>query len=188
MKPTTGTYVVNDLLIDLPPLRAGESPENVDYATKPTEYLKRYRIRSKDEILTQHITRPHNERDLEIYRRAIILWNREKGRLNYTDLPQEFRTHKNIDSFLDRYKVVAGDLAYSQTIVSHISKDGHYYIHPDIFQLRSLSVREAARLQSFPDNYYFEGSRTSAFAQIGNAVPPLLAESLAKSVGNMLKE
>ncbi len=107
--------------------------------------------------------------------------------MKYTDIPDKLRTQKNTQSFLDRYKVVDGK-GLSHTIVAHIAKDGHYYIHPDIKQCRSISVREAARIQSFPDDFYFEGSRTSVFRQIGNAVPPLLSLAVAKGIRNQFEK
>ena len=144
-------------------------------------------IRNGIEIVTQHVARPHTEQDKKIYRIAVDKWNQKGERLDYNDLPDELKTHNNRHSFVDRFKIVAQDLNYSQTIVAHIAKDGHYYIHPDVEQNRSITVREAARLQSFPDDYYFEGvkegaNRTAAFKQIGNAVPPLMAEIIAKAI------
>ena len=120
-----------------------------------------------------------------VYKYAINQWNTEGVRLKYPELPERLKTHKNTKSFLDRFKVVNGK-GISHTVVAHIAKDGHYYIHPDIQQCRSISVREAARIQSFPDDFYFEGSRTAAFTQIGNAVPPLMAFAIAQKIKELL--
>ncbi|MCK6603245.1 MAG: DNA cytosine methyltransferase [Bacteroidetes bacterium] len=175
-----------DLLSDLPMLNPGDHPLISNYIKPSSEYLSFYQIRSNSNFVTQHFARMHNMRDLEIYKIAISKWLFERQeRLKYSDLPAELKTHKNIISFLDRFKVV-DNRAASHTIVAHISKDGHYYIYPDLLQIRSISVREAARIQSFPDNYFFEGSRTSIFKQIGNAVPPLMAKVIAKVIKDLL--
>lgn len=179
-------YCVADLFKDLPPLKPGEGKNVMDYYSEPNGYLTSSGIRDNWDILTHHIARPHNCRDIKIYEKAINMWNESGRRLQYTDLPEHLQTHKNKKSFLDRFKVVVGNKPYSHTMVAHIAKDGHYYIHPDIQQTRSLTVREAARLQSFPDDYYFEGPRTARYRQVGNAVPPLLAQGIAQKIGGML--
>jgi DNA (cytosine-5)-methyltransferase 1 len=178
---------VSDMLDDLPPLEPGhEKNGRRMYQSNPSDYLQKTGIRNEDfDILTWHVTRPHNERDRQIYAEAIKAWQKGK-KLKYTDLDPCLQTHKNTTSFLDRFNVVKSDQPYAQTMVAHIAKDGHYYIHPDISQCRSLSVREAARIQSFPDDFYFEGPRTAAFIQIGNAVPPYMAEQIAKKLSNIL--
>lgn len=178
-------FIVNDLLEDLPSIQAGE--EGKEYAAKPSRYLTEFGIRSKSDILTYHIARPHITRDKEIYNKVIDAWNDGHKRLKYVDLPTELKTHKNVTSFLDRFKIVEWDMPACHTMMAHISKDGHYFIHPDKNQNRSITVREAARIQSFPDNYYFEGSRTAAFTQIGNAVPPLMAKAIAEKIREQIE-
>ncbi|HMO61072.1 MAG TPA: DNA (cytosine-5-)-methyltransferase [Ferruginibacter sp.] len=189
---TKTKHTVSELLNDLPALKAGEGVDRyTSYAVKQTpSYLNNTGIRNGIDILTQHVARPHTEQDKEIYRIAVRALQNGK-RLNYNDLEDGLKSHKNRDSFIDRFKVVNDKAAYSQTVVAHIAKDGHYYIHPDIKQNRSLTIREAARLQSFPDDFYFEGvkegkNRTAAFKQIGNAVPPLMAEKIANKLKNLL--
>lgn len=177
---------VFDILRDLAPLKRGE--EKNEYISATNEYLMTAGIRDEHDVLTHHVCRNHNENDLEIYRKVILAWNDNHTRIKYTELPDELKTHKNVTAFLDRYKVLAGDVRCSHTMIAHIAKDGHYFIHPDIEQCRSISVREAARVQSFPDSYFFEGSRAAKYVQIGNAVPPLMAKGLASEIMNMLEE
>lgn len=137
-----------------------------------------------------HQTRGHIERDLARYYFAsnFALQNdvspRDRefpGRLDPKH--KSWKTNK----FNDRFRVQVSSQP-STTVVSHISKDGHSFIHPDPLQCRSLTVREAARLQTFPDNYFFEGPRTEQYKQVGNAVPPLLAYKIAKIVADVLTQ
>ena len=179
-------YTVSELFLDLPKLQAGET-NNQYTCDRCSQYLTDFAIRENGDVLTWHEARPHISRDREIYRRAIELWNDGHQRLRYSNLPDELRTHQNVSAFLDRFKVVEGDTSACHTMMAHISKDGHYFIHPDLAQARSITVREAARIQSFPDSYYFESSRTAAFTQIGNAVPPLMAKAIAIGIRKMLE-
>lgn len=181
---------VQEVFNDLPAIGAGEGTSRPCQVGAYTgTWQVEAGIRNEELPVTWHQARPHREQDLEIYRIVVDLWNRKKIRLDYNALPDYLKTHRHRDSFTDRFKVVAAELPFSHTVVAHIAKDGHYYIHPDIEQNRSITPREAARLQTFPDDYYFESGsgapeRTPAFRQIGNAVPVLLARKIA----NKLKE
>jgi len=190
LEPSTpnSTVLVKEIFSDLPFLKAGQG-DATQCKTKSYRgnWLYETGIKNDSVPVSLHLARPHTEQDLRIYSIVVNLWNSEKKRLDYNSLPDYLKTHNNRSSFVDRFKVVAENLPYSQTIVAHIAKDGHYYIHPDIAQNRSITPREAARLQTFPDDYYFESisgkpSRTSAFRQIGNAVPVVLAEKVAKKL------
>lgn len=179
---------VREVFHDLPAISAGEGgPRACQVKAYRGTWQIDAGIRNEELPVTWHQARPNNKQDLEIYRIVVDLWNREKARLDYNMLPDRLKTHHHRDSFLDRFKVVASDLPFSHTVVAHIAKDGHYYIHPDIKQNRSITPREAARLQTFPDDYYFESrngppGRSPAFRQIGNAVPVLLAWKIAEKL------
>jgi DNA (cytosine-5)-methyltransferase 1 len=178
--------ILKHLFSDLPKIKSGEGEWNVTkYAKRTNSYLESTGIRNGIDFTTQHIARFNNENDLEIYRIAVEKWTKEGKRLNYAELPSRLIKHSNTSTFSNRFQVV-NHKGVSHTVVAHICADGHYYIHPDIAQNRSITVREAARIQSFPDDYFFESSRTAAFKQIGNAVPVLMAEGIAKKIKEML--
>jgi DNA (cytosine-5)-methyltransferase 1 len=181
-------FSVRDAIGDLPSLRSGQgTPYVTPVTSEPSSWLSRSGILAPSRQVTWHMARPHNDRDLSIFKEVVTRWSKHKERLSYDELPEQLKTHKNRTAFTDRFKVVAPEANFSHTIVAHISKDGNYYIHPDLEQNRSLTPREVARLQTFPDNYFFESasgqpSRTAAYKQIGNAVPVLLARRIAESL------
>ena len=139
----------------------------------------------------QHETRAHMRSDLYRYLFAAAYGSVEKVSPKIADFPTPLLPkHDNVNldkvPFADRFRVQLKD-SWSSTVVAHIAKDGHYFIHPDPSQSRSLTVREAARLQTFQDNYFFAGNRTEQYTQVGNAVPPLLARKVAHVVARFME-
>lgn len=156
--------------------------------------LTRWVIRPALGGYVQHSARRHMQPDLTRYLFASAFAAATGRSPQLRDFPKELLpNHKNVRErnpmgatpFEDRFRVQCGHRP-SSTVVSHIAKDGHYYIHYEPSQCRSLTVREAARLQTFPDDYFFEGNRTQQYTQVGNAVPPLLALKLARIVHDIL--
>ncbi|RXT18749.1 DNA (cytosine-5-)-methyltransferase [Rhizobium leguminosarum] len=143
-------------------------------------------------VLTSHEARSHMASDLRRYLYAAMFAQKTGRSPKLADFPEGLLPdHQNVElgrtgkMFSDRFRVQLANQA-SATITSHISKDGHYFIHYDPVQCRSLTVREAARLQTFPDNYFFSGPRTAQYRQVGNAVPPQLARQIAEIVAEVL--
>lgn len=143
-------------------------------------------------VWLNHEARSHMPADLMRYAYAATFAqvNRRspKGHAEFNLIEKLHPEHANwkTGKFADRFRVQTGGYP-ATTVTSHISKDGHYFIHPDPAQCRSLTVREAARLQTFPDNYFFRGNRTQQYHQVGNAVPPLLARKIAEVVQRILR-
>jgi DNA (cytosine-5)-methyltransferase 1 len=165
------------------------TPGSVEDGSVP-EHLRSWLLDPRLEGILNHEVREHMASDLKRYAFASA-FAKIHGRSprGSKEFPVSLHPkHKNWKSgkFIDRFKVQISDCP-SSTVTSHLSKDGHYFIHPDPSQLRSLSVREAARLQTFPDNYFFEGARGAQFKQVGNAVPPWLAQQIAGVVYSYLK-
>ena len=173
-------------ILDLNSLKDGEGYDRkvVGYKNLPQSRYEEY-LRKDSIGILNHRARKLNSRDKKIYQLAIEKSTKNE-KLYYDELPKNLKTHKNEKSFSDRFKV-HGMYDVPHTIVAHISKDGHYNIHPDIKQCRALTVREAARIQSFPDNYLFEGPRTAQYVQVGNAVPPLLSKAIARALKDIKK-
>jgi DNA (cytosine-5)-methyltransferase 1 len=166
--------------------------ETMSYTGSPKIYPGWYRHGCVD-VVTNHAGRGHMRSDLHRYLFVSAYAAANGKSIHLSDFPTALLpAHQNVQEgvqnshFSDRFRVQVGGRP-STTITSHISKDGHYFIHYDPSQCRSLTVREAARLQTFPDSYKFEGGRTSQYHQVGNAVPPLLSMQVAEIVHDILK-
>lgn len=183
--PRPDQVTVWNAIGDLPPVEGGDRPlggaDGWSEYEKPTNAFQR-RMREgmdgeKATRVQDHITRPVRDDDK-------IAFQYMGAKTRYSDLPQELRRYR-ADIFDDKYKRLdENDL--SRTITAHIAKDGYWYIHPK--DNRTLTIREAARLQTFPDRYRFAGPPSAAFRQIGNAVPPFVGQQLGMAVRDSFDE
>ncbi len=170
----------------------GRGADYISEWSATIDYKKEWFLDKRLKGVCNHSSRGHIAEDLHRYLFAICYAEIHGQSPTLQSFPVELLPdHRNVlkalrgGHFEDRFRVQVENRP-STTITSHIAKDGHYYIHPDPLQCRSLTVREAARLQTFPDNYFFEGPRTEQYKQVGNAVPPLLARQIAEIVYNLI--
>lgn len=171
----------------------GSGASYLEYSNTPDYNPGSWYRDGRQRGITNHESRTHMRSDLQRYLFASSFAATAGRSPTLRDFPEELMPeHRNAAAsarnghFADRFRVQVRDRA-ATTITSHISKDGHYFIHYDPSQCRSLTVREAARIQTFSDDYHFEGPRTEQYRQVGNAVPPYLAYQIAGVVGDLLR-
>ena len=171
---TLDPVTVKDAIGDLPRLGNGTGGRELRYGKPQTPFQQQARLGmdgARRSVIFDHMTRPVRDDDREAFRLM-------DGATSYSDLPDRLKRYRD-DIFSDKYNRL--DWArLSRSITAHIAKDGYWYIHPS--EPRTLTVREAARIQTFPDSFRFAGTRSHAFTQIGNAVPPALATAVTKSM------
>ena len=169
---------LRDAISDLPVIQAGEGSDEMKYP--PMTPLSDYQImmRKGSRVVYNHIARGHSERDRKLFR---MLNEGEK----MSDLPENLRPYDD-RIFSDKIKKQSWSRP-SSAVLSHMQKDCLMYVHPDLYQARTFTPRESARVQSFRDKYRFRGPMTQQFRQIGNAVPPLLAKRIAMSIRPLLQ-
>lgn len=172
---------IKDAISDLPKLFPGEGENKLKFKpVKINDYLKKIR-ESNFDMLYNHEARNHNEADRKRYK----LLSKNEWQLKHLAEFNPELVHHDPKHFGNRYTVQKNNLP-GTTVVAHLYKDGNLFIHPDHKQERTFTVREAARVQSFPDDFIFMGSRTNQFKQVGNAVPPLMARQIAKAIKSFL--
>lgn len=178
-------YTVRDAISDLPKIKPTEGSDiiNMNIGTNMNDYVSK--LRNRDfAFVYNHWARFHNDKDRERYR---ILSEHGNWQLKDLQMIRPDLVNHDPKHFGNRYTVQSWDIP-GKTVCAHLYKDGNLFIHPDPNQERTFTVREAARIQSFPDDFFFEGSRTEQFKQVGNAVPPLMAQAFAKTLKKYCKE
>ncbi|MCV7067491.1 DNA cytosine methyltransferase [Mycolicibacterium farcinogenes] len=172
-RTTESPTTLRESIWDLPRLGDSTGARQMQYRRRPAPslFVQQMRKDAPEDIVWDHMTRPVRDDDREIF--ALM-----SPKTLYSDIPKDLRRY-NADTFNDKYNRL-GWSELSRSITAHIARDGYWYIHPE--ELRTLTVREAARLQTFPDRFRFAGTRSDAFRQIGNAVPPMLGSAAASAL------